>query len=128
MAGVKLRIDCGGKAVVELALMTEFIVVYVTVGSSDEADRFARALVEERLAACVNRLGPAHSIYRWQGQVEQSEEELLIIKTRKGLFHRLKKRVEELHSYSVPEIIALPIVEGSEVYLKWLGEQVLTDR
>jgi len=124
----KLQIDCRGKTVVELTLMTEFIVVYVTVGSSDEGARFARALVEERLAACVNRLGPAHSIYRWQGQVEQSEEELLIIKTRKGLFHRLKKRVEELHSYSVPEIIALPIVEGSEGYLKWLGEQVLTDR
>lgn len=125
MAGAKLQIDCTGKAVVELAFMTEFIVVYVTVGSSDEGDRLSRALVEERLAACVNRIGPAHSTYRWQGQVEQSEEELLIIKTQMALFHRLKKRVEELHSYSVPEIIALPILEGSEGYLKWLGEQLL---
>jgi periplasmic divalent cation tolerance protein len=105
--------------------MTEFIVVYVTVGSSDEGDRLSRALVEERLAACVNRIGPAHSMYRWQGRVEQSEEELLIIKTQRALFHRLKKRVEELHSYSVPEIIALPVLEGSEGYLKWLGEQLL---
>lgn len=99
--------------------------VYVTVGSSDEADRLARALVEERLAACVNRIKAVQSIYRWQGRVEQSEEELLIIKTKKELFDRLKTRVQELHSYSVPEIIALPILEGNESYLKWLGEQLL---
>ena len=105
--------------------MNEFIVVYVTVGSPDEGDRLARALVEERLAACVNRIRPVQSVYRWQGKVEQSEEELLIIKTRRELFGRLQKRVRELHSYSVPEIIALPIVEGSESYLKWLGEELL---
>ncbi|MBI2986474.1 MAG: divalent-cation tolerance protein CutA [Deltaproteobacteria bacterium] len=105
--------------------MNGYIVVYVTVGSSDEADRLARALVEERLAACVNRIKAVQSIYRWQGRVEQSEEELLIIKTKKELFDRLKTRVQELHSYSVPEIIALPILEGNESYLKWLGEQLL---
>ncbi|MFQ5903513.1 MAG: divalent-cation tolerance protein CutA, partial [Candidatus Binatia bacterium] len=91
---------------------------------SDEGDRLAHALVEERLAACVNRVRPVQSIYRWQGQVEQNEEELLIIKTKGELFDRLKKRVQELHSYSVPEIIALPILEGSEGYLKWLAEQL----
>lgn len=105
--------------------MNEFIVVYVTVGSSDEGDRLARALVGERLAACVNRVRQVQSTYRWQGKVEQSEEELLIIKTRRKLFGRLQKRVQELHSYSVPEIIALPILEGSESYLKWLGEELL---
>ena len=105
--------------------MNGFIVVYVTVGSSDEGERLARALVEERLAACVNRVRPVQSIYRWQDRVEQSEEELLIIKTKRELFDRLKKRVQELHSYSVPEIIALPILEGSEGYLKWLEEQLL---
>lgn len=105
--------------------MNGYIVVYVTVGSSDEADRLARALVEERLAACVNRIKAVQSIYRWQGRVEQSEEELLIIKTKKELFDRLKTRVQELHSYSVPEIIALPILEGNESYLKWLGQQLL---
>ena len=105
--------------------MNGYIVVYVTVGSSDEADRLARALVEERLAACVNRIKPVQSTYRWQGRVEQSEEELLIIKTKKELFDRLKTRVQGLHSYSVPEIIALPILEGNESYLKWLGEQLL---
>ncbi len=108
--------------------MSELIVVYVTVGSSAEGDRLAHALVEERLAACVNRIRPVQSIYRWQGQVERSEEELLIIKTKSGLFDRLKKRVQDLHSYSVPEIIALPITEGNEDYLKWLDEQLLGDQ
>lgn len=84
----------------------------------------ARALVEERLAACVNRIAPVQSVYRWQGKVEQSEEELLIVKTRKTLFAALESRVRELHSYSVPEIIAVPIVDGSEGYLRWLGEQL----
>jgi len=105
--------------------MDEFIVVYVTVGSAEEGERLAQALVGERLAACVNRLGPVCSVYRWQGQVERSEEQLLIIKTKRKLFGRLRKRVGELHSYSVPEIIALPILEGSESYLRWLGEQVM---
>ena len=98
--------------------------VYVTVGSPDEGERLAHALVEERLAACVNRVKAVQSVYRWQGQVEQSEEELLIIKTKAELFDRLKRRVLELHSYSVPEIIALPVLEGNEGYLKWLAEQL----
>jgi periplasmic divalent cation tolerance protein len=103
--------------------MREFIVVYVTAGSLDEADRLARGLVEERLAACVNRIGPIQSVYRWEGKLEQSEEHLLIIKTKKDLFSALEKRVRELHSYSVPEIVALPIIDGSQEYLRWLGEQ-----
>jgi len=105
--------------------MNRFIVVYVTVESAEEGKRLASALVEERLAACVNRLGPVQSTYRWKGQVERSEEHLLIIKTSEGLFDRLKKRVQELHSYSVPEVIALPIVDGNEGYLKWLEDQLL---
>ena len=104
--------------------MQEFILVYVTTGSPAEGDRLARALVEERLAACVNRIAPVQSVYRWQGKVEQSEEEFLIVKTRKTLFAALESRVRELHSYSVPEIIAVPIVDGSEGYLRWLGEQL----
>lgn len=104
--------------------MGNFVVVYVTVGSSAEADRLVRVLIEERLAACVNRINPVQSIYRWQGKVEQSEEELLIIKTKRDLFASLERKVQELHSYSVPEIIALPILEGSEGYLKWLEEQL----
>jgi uncharacterized protein involved in tolerance to divalent cations len=104
--------------------MTDFIVVYVTVGSADEAEHIAGALVEERLAACVNRVSGVLSTYRWEGKVERAEEELLIIKSRRGLFDRLRRRVAELHSYSVPEIIALPLVESSESYLKWLDEEL----
>ncbi len=104
--------------------MSDFIVVYVTVGSAEEAERLADTLVEERLAACVNLVAPVRSTYRWQGRVERDEEQLLIIKTRDDIFDRLKKRVEEIHSYSVPEIIALPILKGNESYLDWLGKQV----
>jgi periplasmic divalent cation tolerance protein len=104
--------------------MTEFIVVLVTVGSSAEGQRLARALVEERLAACVNRIQYIQSVYRWEGKIEESEEEMLVIKTRKELFSALEIKVRELHSYSVPEIIALPLVEGNDAYLRWLEEQV----
>jgi len=103
--------------------MQEFIVVYVTAGSTAEGDRLARALVDERLAACVSRIAPVQSVYRWEGKLEQSEEQLLIIKTQRRLFAALERRVRELHSYSVPEIVALPIIDGSQDYLRWLGDQ-----
>ncbi|HSC40853.1 MAG TPA: divalent cation tolerance protein CutA [Candidatus Binatia bacterium] len=106
--------------------MVDFIVVYVTAGSAAEAENLAQTLVSEKLAACVNRIRSVQSTYRWQGQIEQSDEELLIIKTRKELFSALEKRVRELHSYSVPEIIAVPLLAGSAGYLGWLGEQVGT--
>ncbi|SRR5581483_852695 len=104
--------------------MTEFIVVYVTVPTTAEGERIAATLVEERLAACVNRIPGIRSTYRWRGLVEHAEEELLIIKSRADLFASLKHRVVELHSYDVPEIIALPIVEGSEPYVRWLDEEI----
>ena len=107
--------------------MKEFIVIYVTVGAAEEAGRIARALVEERLAACVNQVPALRSTYRWQGQVEQSNEELLIIKTRRDFLASVEKRVRELHSYDLPELIALPIIEGSLEYLQWLDDQ-LTQR
>ena len=100
------------------------MVVYVTVSSAEEGDRLARALVEERLAACVNRIAGVRSTYRWQGQIEQSDEELLVIKTRQELFDALARRVRQLHSYAVPEVIALPVLTGSDGYLQWLHEQV----
>lgn len=98
--------------------------VYVTVSSSAEGERLARALVEERLAACVNRITGVRSTYRWQGQVEQSDEELLLVKTSQERFAALARRVQELHSYEVPEVIAVPIAAGSDSYLSWLHEQV----
>ena len=104
--------------------MTDFIVVFVTAGSAEEGERIAAALVEDRLAACVNRLSGVRSTYRWQGAIERADEELLIVKSRRDLFPRLRQRIAELHSYAVPEIVALPIVEGAEAYLKWLDEEL----
>ncbi len=117
-----------GKRSCKIPFMSSYIVVLVTVGSVGEADKLGCSLVEERLAACVNRVGPIQSVYRWQGRIEEEEEYLLIIKTREDLFARLKTRIVSLHSYSVPEIIALPIVEGNESYLQWLGEQLIGDK
>lgn len=100
--------------------MTAAVVVLSTAGSQAEADRLATALVEERLAACVNLIAPLTSIYRWQGRVERASEVLLVIKTRRRLVSRLVARLEALHSYEVPEAIVLPIEAGAGPYLAWL--------
>lgn len=100
----------------------EAIVIYITAPNEEEGAKIARTLVEDRLAACVNIIRPIRSIYRWQEKIEDDTEVLLIVKTQKRLFAALGNRVKELHSYTVPEIIALPIIEGSEDYLKWLKE------
>jgi periplasmic divalent cation tolerance protein len=102
--------------------MSEAIVALVTCGSEEEATRIANSLVEGRLAACVNIVSPVRSIYRWEGKIWDEREWILIIKSQKKRFEELEKTVKSLHSYSVPEIIALPIVEGSASYLKWLVE------
>jgi len=102
--------------------MTEFIVVLVTTGSEEEAEKIARNLVEGQLAACVNIVSPIRSIYRWEGKVTDDKEWLLLIKTRESLFPQVEKRVKELHSYQVPEVVALPIVAGSQAYLRWVKE------
>jgi len=102
--------------------MGETTVVFVTCGSEEEALKIARSLVEERLAACVNILSPVRSLYRWEEKIWDEKEWLLIIKTQKRRFEDLEKKVKSLHSYSVPEIIRLPIVEGNPAYLKWLED------
>jgi len=104
-------------------MMTGYIIAFVTAASEEEAARIGQAIVGEKLAACVNIIRSIRSIYRWQGRIEDGQEVLLIIKTKEILFENLKKRVKELHSYSVPEIIALPLVGGDEQYLNWLGEE-----
>jgi periplasmic divalent cation tolerance protein len=102
--------------------MSEPIVVLVTCGSEEEAIKIAHALVENHLAACVNLVSPIRSIYRWEGKIWDEIEWLLIIKTQRQKFEELEKKVKSLHSYSVPEIIGLPIVEGSSSYLNWIKE------
>ena len=103
--------------------MMEAIVVLVTVASADEGDRLAQALIGEHLAACVSMVGPVTSTYRWQGKIVREEERLLIIKTRAALFPALEARVRALHSYTTPEVIALPLTAGSRAYLDWLAAE-----
>jgi periplasmic divalent cation tolerance protein len=98
------------------------IIVLITASDEVEAARIARALVEEKLSGCVNIIKDIRSIYSWQGKVEDEKEALMLVKTRESLFDSLMAKVKELHSYTVPEIIALPIIQGSEDYLKWLKE------
>jgi periplasmic divalent cation tolerance protein len=102
--------------------MPDPIVVLVTCGSEEEALKIAKALVEAHLAACANLVAPIRSIYRWEGKIWDEKEWLLIIKTQKHRFEALEKKVRALHSYSVPEIIGLPITEGSPAYLDWIRE------
>lgn len=103
--------------------MTDKCVVLVTCSTMAEARRIARAVVEARLAACVNILpGVVSSIYRWKGNVESARERLLLIKTSRKRLGKLQAAIERLHSYDVPEFVALPIVAGSPAYLEWVGE------
>ena len=100
----------------------EHCVVYITAGSEEEAARIAELLVVGRLAACVARVGPVHSVYRWKGAVESATEVLLIAKTRMACFGALRKAVLEAHSYEVPEIVAIPLAGGEQAYLDWIDE------
>jgi periplasmic divalent cation tolerance protein len=99
---------------------TDCIVVLVTVGSRQEGERIASAVVGEQLAACVNIVGPIESIYRWDDQVRHDQELLLVIKSRSALFGALAARVTALHSYQTPEVIAVSISAGPRPYLDWL--------
>ena len=103
--------------------MTDYIVVFVTAGSEKEGEKIARALLKEKLAACVNIVPGLKSVFRWKGKISTEEEVLLMIKTKDRLFEKLKKRVIELHSYDVPEVIALGILAGNEKYLDWLRKE-----
>lgn len=102
----------------------EYIVVLITVPSKEEAESITKTIVEKKLAACVNIVDIVKSVYWWQGKIEEGKELLLIIKTLKSKFKELEKEIKKLHSYTVPEIIALPIVEGFEKYLNWIKESL----
>jgi periplasmic divalent cation tolerance protein len=104
--------------------VTNSVVVLCTCASEGEGERLARALVDERLAACVNLLPAVHSIYRWNDAIEEAHEYLLLIKSAESLFPLVRDRIIALHSYETPEIIAVPIVAGSEQYLNWLRGQL----
>jgi len=92
----------------------------VTTASKQEAENIARHLLKKKLIACANVIGPVHSHFRWSGKLEKAEEYLILMKSRKDLFEKMAKTVKTLHSYEVPEIVVLPIVDGSKAYLGWL--------
>lgn len=104
--------------------MTDKRVVLSTAGSEEEARKIARYLVEQQLAACVNIVPQIESIYRWQGKVESSREWLLLIKTTAASVSKVREAIGALHSYDVPECVALSIEDGSADYLRWIGESV----
>ncbi len=101
-----------------------YSVILMTAASEEEAGRLARMLVERRLAACVSRLPGLRSVYRWEGAVQESQEVLLIAKTLKTKVKELVKAVKREHSYAVPEVLSLPVKEGSRDYLRWLSESL----
>lgn len=105
------------------AEIVDYVVVLITAASQLEAEAIARSLVEVQLAACVNIL-PIQSIYHWEGKLEHQQEWQLLIKTRISLFAEVTAHIQAMHSYDIPEIIALPIVAGALPYLNWVSKQV----
>ncbi|HLG22759.1 MAG TPA: divalent-cation tolerance protein CutA [Candidatus Manganitrophaceae bacterium] len=101
------------------------VVVFVTTSSKEEGEKIGRYLVENRLAACANILPGVTSIFSWEGKICREEESLVVLKTKRELFQRLAEEVRKLHSYSVPEIIAIPLVEGASSYLEWIRKNTL---
>jgi periplasmic divalent cation tolerance protein len=102
--------------------MTNARIIFTTAGSKEEASKIAHALVERRLAACVNIVPQIESVYRWQGKVEMVLEWLLLIKTQAELYERVRDAVKELHSYDLPECVMLEVSAGSQQYLEWIAE------
>jgi len=105
-------------------MTAETMVVLTTCGNDEDANSLARALIERRLAACVNAVSKVASTYRWKGEIQQDQETLLIIKTTAARLSALERAIRELSKYDMPEVIALPIVAGSQEYLGWVRESV----
>jgi periplasmic divalent cation tolerance protein len=108
-------------------MMSEFLQIMTTTDTKEMAKKIAETLVEKKLAACVQISGPITSTYEWKGNIENEEEWYCVIKTRKRLYQKVEESIKTLHSYDVPEIIALPIVEGNQAYLDWIDEVVITN-
>jgi periplasmic divalent cation tolerance protein len=104
--------------------MTDYIQLFTTTEEKDDAERISREIVEKRLAACVQVVGPITSTYWWEEEIQKTEEWLCIMKTRSDLYHELEKAIRSIHPYEVPEIVALPIVSGSQSYLDWLEQEI----
>ena len=104
--------------------MTDYIQIFTTAEKKEDAEKIARDVVEKRLAACAQVLGPIESTYWWQGEVEKAEEWLCILKSRNDLYAELEKAIKGIHPYDVPEILAVPVISGNPDYLQWLDKEV----
>jgi periplasmic divalent cation tolerance protein len=102
-----------------------YIVIFITAGSPEEARTVAEALLKQRMAACVSIVPEVHSLFWWEGHLDSGNETLLFIKTKASLLDDIVRVVKEVHSYDVPEIIALPLIGGNQDYLDWIGKEVL---
>ncbi len=105
-------------------MTTQCRVVLITASNAKEADKLSRELVRMKLAVCVNCVPAIHSRYWWKGKIEESSEALLIVKTKQKMIKKLIAKIKTIHSYSVPEVIALPILEGNPDYLRWIKESI----
>lgn len=104
--------------------MAQYIQVSTTAEKKEDVQRIARAVVEEKLAVCVQIVGPIHSVYWWEGKIEEAGEWLCIIKTKKDLYNELEKTVLQLHPYDTPEIMAIPVVQASKDYVEWIEKNI----
>jgi periplasmic divalent cation tolerance protein len=104
------------------------VLVYVTAPTARAAERLGSAVVEEGLAACANVIGPVRSVFRWNGKIERAREAVLILKTRKSRVAALTRRIKTLHSYTVPCVVALPILDGNAAFLAWIGAETRAPR
>jgi len=101
----------------------EFIVIYCTVPNKNEGKEIAKALVEHHLVACVNIIDKIESIFSWDGEIMEEKEAMLMIKTKREHFDSVNRIIQKVHSYNVPEVIALPILEADDTYLKWIAHE-----
>jgi len=104
--------------------MTDKIVIFITAANRRECKKIARHLIEAKLAACVNITQGIDSVYRWEGNIAEDKEFLMMVKSTRGLFPEIKRAVAKIHSYHTPEIICLPIIDGSRNYLEWIAQSV----
>lgn len=104
--------------------MSKYIQVFTTTEKKEDALRIARILLEKRLAACFQIIGPLKSLYWWKGKIEEAEEWLCIIKSREDMYEEIEKTIKENHTYEIPEIIAIPMVSGSKSYLEWIDMEL----
>lgn len=109
-------------------MSARYVQVLTTAASEAEAEKIGAALVERRLAACVQTIGPITSRYRWQGKIEQAEEWQCLAKTEAGRYPEVEEAIREIHSYEEPEILAIPVLAGSKGYLGWISENVAPER